>query len=130
MKNGTKTVLACAVIFTVSFALTGLVMGTGEGAEAPTAQTVYAAPAETAAAEEITAAAELAEIVSPASEGYILRAYEGNVAVFYGEFQTVPAIETNISVEDLRGTDRELLESGIRVSTYEDVVRLLEDLNS
>ncbi|MGE4484113.1 MAG: BofC C-terminal domain-containing protein [Oscillospiraceae bacterium] len=127
MKNGTKTVLACAVIFTVSFTLTGLVMGTGEGAAEPAVQTVYAEAAETVQTAET---AEVADIVTPSSEGYVLRSYEGNVAVFYGEFQAVPAIETNISVEDLRSADRELLESGIRVSSYEDVVRLLEDFNS
>lgn len=142
MKSGTKTVLACAVVFAVSFALTGLVMGVGEGAAEPyalsgpadvtqaavTAGTTVSAGA---AADAVSAGADaISETDKTPEGGYILRVYEGNVAVFYGDFQTVPAIETNISAEDLRSADRKLLESGIRVPAYEDVVKLLEDFNS
>ena len=39
-------------------------------------------------------------------------------------------IETGISTDRLRSYDRELLSEGIAVSTYDEVLMLLEDFNS
>lgn len=70
------------------------------------------------------------ETVVEDAQSFVLGIYEGNIAVFYGEFQQVPAIETDIDVLTLRAVDRELLSQGIKVSTYEEVLQLLEDFGS
>ena len=61
---------------------------------------------------------------------YILRAYNGKIALFTDNFAETPAVETDIAVSMLRAYDRRLLEIGIEVNTYEDVLRLLEDFGS
>ena len=61
---------------------------------------------------------------------FIIRAHNGKIALFSDSFAAAPAIETDIDVSLLRAYDRELLENGIEVNTYEDVLRLLEDLES
>jgi hypothetical protein len=65
-----------------------------------------------------------------ADNGYLLRAYNGHIAVFYGEIKDSPAIETTIEVETLRAVDREKLEKGIQARSYDDVLQLLEDFGS
>ena len=61
---------------------------------------------------------------------YIVRAHNGKIALFTDDFTLTPAIETDIDISGLRAYDRRLLENGIVVSTYEDVLRLLEDFGS
>ncbi|SHI06237.1 BofC C-terminal domain-containing protein [Sporobacter termitidis DSM 10068] len=85
----------------------------------------------------ITTTMKSASVVVPvvASENqtdknYILRAYNGHIAVFYGAITDSPAIETTIEVAGLRAVDREKLVAGITVQSYDDVLRLLEDFGS
>ncbi len=78
------------------------------------------------AAEEETAPV-LAE--TQETESYWLRAYNGHIAVFFGDTDA-PAIETTIKVESLRDVDRQKLEQGIEAASYEDVLKLLEDFGS
>ena len=59
---------------------------------------------------------------------FIIRAHNGRIALFSDSFASAPAVETDIDISLLRAYDRELLENGIEVDTYEDVLRLLEDL--
>ena len=61
---------------------------------------------------------------------FIIRAHNGKIALFSDSFASAPAVETDIDVSLLRAYDRELLENGIEANTYEDVLRLLEDLGS
>lgn len=61
---------------------------------------------------------------------YWLRVYNGHIAVFYDEAAAAPAVETTIEAESLRSVDREELDRGIRCTSYEDVLRLLEDFGS
>jgi hypothetical protein len=61
---------------------------------------------------------------------YTIRPYNGKIAVFSGDFSERPAIETDIDVAGLRAHDRALLEAGIAVSEYGDVLALLEDLGA
>jgi len=63
-------------------------------------------------------------------EAYTVGIFNGRVGVFYGEFKDVPAIETNIDENSLRQADRELLQEGITVENYDEVLCLLEDFNS
>ena len=104
--------MCCAVFFS-SFFLTGVILSAGATSEDETA----GGYAFTAYAPEDTAI-------------YILRTFNGNIAIFYGEFQNEPAIETEIKVEKLRAVDRALLDAGIEVEKYEDVLKLLEDFGS
>lgn len=61
---------------------------------------------------------------------YILREHEGNICVYYKNYDGIPAIITDISVENLRSVDRKMIEAGIEVSTKEEVLKLLEDFGS
>ena len=65
-----------------------------------------------------------------AASGYILRAYNGHIAVFYGDIIDSPGIETTIEIGSLRTVDREKLEKGITVNSYDEVLKLLEDFGS
>jgi hypothetical protein len=62
--------------------------------------------------------------------GYAVRAYNGHIAVFYGDLTDSPAIETTIEIAGLRAVDREKLLEGIAVAKYDDVLKLLEDFGS
>ena len=61
---------------------------------------------------------------------YWLRAYNGHIAVFFGDESEFPSIETTIEIDTLRDVDREKLEAGISAQTYEQVLQLLEDFGS
>lgn len=61
---------------------------------------------------------------------YILKEYGGNICVFYGAFQEIPAIITDIRVDSLTTNDRELLFQGIEVYGRQEVLKLLEDFGS
>jgi len=62
--------------------------------------------------------------------GYIVRAYNGHIAVFCGDITDSPAIETTIEIDSLRAVDRDKLLAGIAVTSYDDVLKLLEDFGS
>ena len=61
---------------------------------------------------------------------YVVRAYNGKIALFESGTASTPIIETDIEVSALRAYDRRLLEDGIEVDSYEDVLRLFEDFGS
>ena len=63
-------------------------------------------------------------------EKFILREYGGNICVFREEFQEIPAIITEISIDSLTTNDRELLFQGIEVNGKKEVLKLLEDFGS
>ena len=64
-----------------------------------------------------------------AGSGYILREYQGEIAVFQ-DGETEPGMLTGIPVSMLRSTDKAALNQGIRVESVQDVASLLEDLGS
>lgn len=67
-------------------------------------------------------------VSGPAEEdGYLLREYEGYVAVWYPAEATYPAMITDISTGDLPLTDRVELRGGIPAADRDEVMRLLED---
>jgi hypothetical protein len=105
-----KTIAFYLTVFAAAFLITGLAVG-GTGKEAPG-----------------DVPAVLAESLSEG--GYQIRAFDGRIAVFYDGFTDRPAIETTIDVQSLRAYDRQLLENGIEVEKYEDVLRLLEDFGA
>lgn len=110
MKKQLKTAAFYFTVFAAAFLITGLVVsGSGRDAAAD-------------------APAVLAESLSEGS--YQIREFDGRIAVFYDGFTDTPAIETTIEVEGLRAYDKQLLENGIEVAKYEDVLRLLEDFGA
>lgn len=67
-----------------------------------------------------SAAAEEGMALSLRSEGGVVAVYSGGEKV----------AETEISLSGLRDADRALVEGGVAVEDYEELVRLIEDLNS
>ena len=65
-----------------------------------------------------------------AAETYILKAYDGRIAVFSSENPGKPVSETDILISSLRAVDQKKLTAGIHAETYEQIVRLLEDFGS
>lgn len=65
-----------------------------------------------------------------AQETYLLRSYNGHIAVYLDKNDEIPGIETMIETDSLRAIDREKLQNGIEAATYEDVLKLLEDFGS
>jgi len=109
-----RKIRAGILMTTAAVALTsiGVTWGAGQSAPEPT-------PVEIAAEQ------------GQGQEGkFIVRAHNGKIALFTDDFTITPAIETDIDVNGLRAYDRALLERGIEVDTYEDVLRLLEDFGS
>ena len=116
MKKKLIFALACVCVFTLSFFLTGALLGTKSKAVSPA---------------EVSAEAPLTEETEEeAAEVFIVTALGGNVVVFRDLPETSPVIVTDIRTESLRRLDREMLESGITVSSHEEALRLLEDLGS
>lgn len=71
----------------------------------------------------------LSATAQPGSEGFLLCARDGYVAVVdptVGE----TAVVTDIGLDTLREADRSLIESGLRVDSREELLSLLEDLGS
>ena len=65
---------------------------------------------------------------APAEEdSYLLREYEGYVAVWYPAEATYPAMITDIRTGDLPLSDRAELRGGIPAADRDEVMRLLED---
>lgn len=69
--------------------------------------------------------------VPPGSENrYVLRDYEGYVAIFVENEPELPMTVTDIQVSTLRELDRKMLVTGMKVDDHEGLVMLLEDLGS
>lgn len=64
---------------------------------------------------------------SPAELGYVLTDYEGVIGVYHGD---ALILLTDVRLDTLRRADRELLEEGIEVDTYEALMRLLQDFDA
>ncbi len=60
---------------------------------------------------------------------FILRDWEGYVGIFRPE-DAAPMTVTDIELTTLRQADQALLRAGLTVSTQEELLMLLEDLNS
>ncbi len=61
---------------------------------------------------------------------YLIRAYNGHIAVFLGSDTDSAVIETTIEVDGLRAVDKDKLTQGIVAHSYEEVLKLLEDFGS
>lgn len=88
-----------------------------------------AAPS-TAAAQENGSFSAIAAGAGEDGQRYVVRAYQGEICVFYADKPDVPAVYTGIALSTLRQSDRELVEKGIKLDTYEELVGILEDFSS
>jgi len=74
------------------------------------------------------------EVVSTMAQSseicYVLRDYEGYVAVFVENDPTCPMTVTDIQVSTLRELDKMLLETGMKLYSRERLMMTLEDLGS
>lgn len=61
---------------------------------------------------------------------YVLREYEGYVAIFIENEPNSPMTVTDIPVSTLRELDRRLLETGMKLYSKERLMMTLEDLGS
>lgn len=61
---------------------------------------------------------------------YVLRDYEGYVAVYVENDPSCPMTVTDIEVDTLRELDRETLQTGIKVKSQDRLMMILEDLGS
>lgn len=66
----------------------------------------------------------------PTASSYVLRDYEGYVAVFVENDPSCPMTVTDIEVSTLRELDKHLLQTGMKISSHERLMMTLEDLNS
>ncbi len=57
---------------------------------------------------------------------YLLRTYEGKLAVFTTDL-VEPNMVFDVYVRTLPATDQKALENGVRVETYEELTALIED---
>ncbi|NLV85749.1 MAG: hypothetical protein GX025_00815 [Clostridiales bacterium] len=73
---------------------------------------------------------ELSCFSQGAENRYVLRDYEGYVAVFVENRPDCPMTVTNIQVSTLRELDKRLLQTGMKVQSHERLVMTLEDLGS
>lgn len=80
-------------------------------------------------AAESGAVSSLSEVQDD-NQGYIVKEYEGFVGVYYNNGEDYPAIITEISLDNLRQYDRELIETGFEIGSRNELMQLLEDLGS
>lgn|GEM_PF-255508 len=62
--------------------------------------------------------------------GYVLKEYNGYVAVYMENDQKNPITVTDTQVSTLRDLDKKLLKTGIKIATRERLMMTLEDLGS
>lgn len=61
---------------------------------------------------------------------YVLRDYEGYVAVFVENDPSCPMTVTDIQTSTLRQVDRDTLQTGLKIRSKERLMMILEDLGS
>lgn len=83
-----------------------------------------------------TAENDMAETVAVSGDAvgsensYVLRDYEGYVAIFAENNSGFPMTVTNIQISTLTEFDQLMLQTGMKVQSHERLVMILEDLGS
>lgn len=113
MKRRCIAAAACSCVFIIAFFGTIILLKTS-------------LPSGAAQAVEATIVSET-ETTVKAEEKYIIKEYGGNICVFHGDYQDIPAVITDIAVDTLTTNDRELLFQGIEVFGRQELLKLLED---
>lgn len=78
---------------------------------------------------QASAADNTAAVNTVEAEGYVLREYNGNVAIYKPGGKS-PVSITDIEIITLREVDQKSLDSGITVKTQDELFSLLEDFGS
>ena len=78
----------------------------------------------------VTLAVTPAGLQSRQEDVWVLGEYSGCIAVFQPGDGLLPSRVTDVAVGLLPSTDRELLNRGIRVESYRELLMLLEDFRS
>lgn len=124
MRNASKVIVGviCALVALIFVCV--LIFSPQNSVQAP----VVSEPVSSA-----TQAASQADSLAPETNTkvvrYIIKSVEGGIAVYLeGEDDPIKTVEMDVST--LPKVDQDLLEKGIRVSSKEDLNRLLEDLCS
>lgn len=109
MKGKVKTILIGALclcsVFFAAFALIDLNKAESEGAAVPC-------------------------MAQSNENNYVLRDYEGYVAIFVENDPSCPMTVTDIPVSTLRELDKMLLQTGMKIASRERLMMTLEDLGS
>lgn len=113
MKLGGTALLACTAAVCAWAALGGI---TGQAPERESAAASYSY--------------SYVPSCSLAEAEYVLREYDGCVAVFASVGDTSPITLTDIEVGTLRDADRQILSTGLAVADREELLTLLEDLGT
>lgn len=61
---------------------------------------------------------------------FVLREHEGYVAIFVENDPKLPMTVTDICVSTLRELDKQILETGMKVESHQELMMVLEDLGS
>lgn len=78
-----------------------------------------------------TAEEDVVSTIAMGSEqNYILREYEGFVAVFVDNDPDCPMTVTDIEISTLRELDRTLIQTGMKVKSHNRLMMILEDIGS
>ena len=120
MKRNHLWITLCSVIAAIGIGI-GVGIFSGDSPDAKERTKDFAA--------EITADVSQEVPVVPAKEQYIIKGYEGKLAVFIGD-KSEPEILFDVYLHHLPDVDRLKLQEGIRVDDYQELLRLLEDYTS
>ena len=119
-----NTVAACGLVAILAILIVGLVAGGIRPASTSVSQDTQSIILPT---EDLSVQASL----SPSEERqYILREFDGQIAVFVPDDSFNPIILTGILTSSLPKADREQLQLGIVVAGDEELAKLLEDFGS
>lgn len=119
MKTKLRLIILCAAVFAASFSAAGAIF--------KHEQPITTSDTHINIQSNIPAAA--VSYQQNETYYYTVGEYCGSVAVFFGSDPS-PALVTSIDTFKLRDCDRELLCSGIKLSSHDEVLKLLEDLGS
>ena len=78
------------------------------------------------APEHTEKAAEIQKVETPVSQSYLIKEWEGNIAVFE-EGNDTPFRTTTVALNELPPADRDLLTKGISAASQEELNTILED---
>ena len=117
-----KLLITTCCILAGCFLLTGIILPTMKNQKtmAQTTSTIESSSTQSTSMDTTS---------SQATGQYIVKEYNGNIAVFYNGMET-PVQTTDVSVNTLPYPDQKDLQIGIAVNSKEELTRLLEDLCS
>ena len=132
MKNERKALLICFAVFAIAFAAMGIIVKTSSEVRQDYNLTESRLEATSIANGEDSAENQDDKTAGDEKKAktYMLKARAGDVVVYYSDQLSEPIIDTGIEVGSLRSVDKNKIYRGIEVESFDEVLRLIEDLNS